>query len=281
MADSRIKTGQRKKVRILLMLAGLLILLSIAAPFLMPNDPNATNAAAMKAPPSREFPLGTDKLGRCVLSRVMAGASTSVFSALGLVFVSFVIGTAAGMLCGYYGGILDTLVMRIADIFLAFPQMVLAIAVAGMLGGGLFHAMLALGLTGWTMYARLARSETMRLCQEEFVFAAQFSGCKDVQILLVHILPNIAGTLLVTAATQIGTSMIGIAGLSFLGVGVTPPQAEWGSMINEARSYLQTAPWAVLAPAGAMLITVMLFNRLGDALRDLMDEGERKKENES
>ena len=150
----------------------------------MPNDPNATNAAAMKAPPSREFPLGTDKLGRCVLSRVMAGASTSVFSALGLVFVSFVIGTAAGMLCGYYGGILDTLVMRIADIFLAFPQMVLAIAVAGMLGGGLFHAPgWPWDLTGWTMYARLARSETMRLCQEEFVLAAQFSGCKDVQIL--------------------------------------------------------------------------------------------------
>lgn len=261
----------KRRALLFLILALLLMAVSLLAPYLAPNDPNATNSAAMRAAPSAQYPFGTDKLGRCVLSRVLMGARTSIFSAVALVVASFLIGTALGVLCGYYGGVLDSLVMRLADILLAVPQMVLAIAVAGVLGGGLLNAMLALGVTSWTLYARLARSRTMALKAEPFLAAAKLSGCSDLRILARHILPNIVGPLVVNAATQLGTTMIGIAGLSFLGLGVVPPNAEWGSMINEARSYIQLAPWAALAPAGATVLTVMIFNYLGDAVRDLAD----------
>lgn len=261
----------KRRALLFLILALLLMAVSLLAPYLAPNDPNATNSDALRAAPSAQYPFGTDKLGRCVLSRVLMGARTSIFSAVALVVASFLIGTALGVLCGYYGGVLDSLVMRLADILLAVPQMVLAIAVAGVLGGGLLNAMLALGVTSWTLYARLARSRTMALKAEPFLAAAKLSGCSDLRILARHILPNIVGPLVVNAATQLGTTMIGIAGLSFLGLGVVPPNAEWGSMINEARSYIQLAPWAALAPAGATVLTVMIFNYLGDAVRDLAD----------
>ena len=268
----------KRRFYLFLILAAALVILSILAPWIAPNDPLATHADAMKAAPCDQFPLGTDKLGRCILSRVLMGAPTSVFSALALVALSFLVGTLLGMVCGYYGGVIDGIVMRVADILLAFPQMVLAIAVAGILGGGLVNAMLALGITSWTLYARLARSAVLRLKKEAFLDAARFSGCGGARILFLHIFPNIVGPLLVSAATQIGTTMIGIAGLSFLGIGVTPPQAEWGSMINEARAYMQQAPWAVLAPAAAVVITIVVFNCLGDAVRDLADV--RRSENE-
>lgn len=261
----------KTRVLLFLILALLLMAVSLLAPYLVPNDPNATNAAAQNAAPGGAYPLGADRYGRCVLSRVLMGARTSIFSAVALVAVSFVVGTALGVLCGYYGGVLDNLIMRLADILLSVPQMVLAIAVAGVLGGGLLNAMLALGVTSWTLYARLARSHTMALKGAPFIAAAKLGGCGDLRILARHILPNILGPLVVNAATQLGTMMIGIAGLSFLGLGVVPPNAEWGSMINEARSYIQLAPWAVLAPAGATVLTVMIFNYLGDAIRDLAD----------
>ena len=262
----------RRRVIVMLALAGLLCLFALVAPYLTPNDPNMPNAAYMNASPCKEFPLGADRYGRCVLSRVMIGARTSIFSAVVLVFVSFVIGSLLGMLCGWYGGVLDTLIMRLADIFLAFPQMVLAIAVAGVLGGSLLNAMIALGITGWTLYARLARTHTMALKHEPFILA----GSSGLQIMLRHILPNMIGPLTVNAATQIGTNMIGIAGLSFLGLGVVPPKAEWGSMISESRAYLQLAPWSVFVPAVAVIVTVMVFNYLGDAVRDYYDVSEAK-----
>ena len=268
---ARAARALKTRVLVLLILALLLMAVSLLAPYLAPNDPNATNSAAIHAAPSAQYPFGTDKLGRCVFSRVLMGARTSIFSAVALVALSFAAGSALGVLCGYYGGVLDALVMRLADLMLAFPQMVLAIAEAGVLGGGLLGAMLALGITSWTLYARLARSHTMALKAEPFIAAAKLSGCGDARILLRHILPNIVGPLVVNAATQLGTTMIGLAGLSFLGLGVVPPNAEWGSMISEARSYIQLAPWAVLAPAGATVLTVMIFNDLGDAVRDLAD----------
>ncbi len=266
----------RRRMLILLGLAGLLCVFALVAPFLTPNDPNLPNAAYMNASPCKEFPLGADRYGRCVLSRVMIGARTSIFSAVALVFISFVAGSLLGMLCGWYGGVIDTVIMRIADIFLAFPQMVLAIAVAGVLGGSLLNAMIALGITGWTIYARLARTHTMMLKNEPFILAAKMNGSSGLQIMARHILPNMIGPLTVNAATQIGTTMIGIAGLSFLGLGVVPPKAEWGSMINEARAYIQLAPWSVFVPAVAVIITVMVFNYLGDAVRDYSDVSEAK-----
>ena len=271
--NARHDKRSRNRIRLLIFLglAGLLTLLSIFAPLLAPNDPNATSALHMNEAPSRTFPFGTDRYGRCICSRVLMGARTSIFSAVALVAATFVFGSVLGMLAGWFGGAADALVMRLADVLLAFPQMVLAIAVAGILGGGLFNAMLAMGVTGWTLYARLARAQVLALKEEAYVSAARLTGQGALSILLKTLLPNMLGPLVVNASTQIGTMMIGIAGLSFLGIGVTEPQAEWGSMISGARAYLQLAPWAVLAPAGATILTVMVFNYLGDCVRDVLD----------
>ncbi len=265
------RRGARQRLTVFLILAGLLVIFSILAPLLTPNDPNATSALDMNAPPSAKFPLGTDRYGRCVLSRVMMGARTSIFSAVGLVAITFLVGTLLGMAAGWFGGAVDTVVMRLADILLAFPQMVLAIAVAGILGGGMGNAMLAMGITGWTLYARLARAQVLALKEEPYVSAARLSGCGALSILFRTLLPNMLGPMVVNASIQIGTMMVGIAGLSFLGIGVMEPQAEWGSMINGSRAYIQLAPWAVLSPAAATIITVMVFNYLGDCVRDVMD----------
>lgn len=258
------------RLRIFLALAGLLVIISLIAPLIVPNNPNATSALHMNEAPGAQFPLGTDRYGRCICSRVLAGARTSIFSAAVLVAVTFIFGTALGMLAGYFGGAIDAALMRLVDVLLAFPQMVLAIAVAGILGGGMFNAMLAMGITSWTLYARLARAQVLALKAEPFVSAARLSGCGTLSILLKTLLPNMLGPLIVNAATQLSSMMIGIAGLSFLGIGVTEPRAEWGSMINASRAYIQLAPWAVLAPAGATIITVMIFNYLGDCIRDYL-----------
>ena len=225
----------------------------------------------MNKAPCAEYPFGTDRYGRCICSRVLMGARTSIFSAVTLVAVTFLVGSMLGMLAGYYGGAVDSVIMRLADVLLAFPQMVLAIAVAGILGGGMFNAMLAMGIAGWTGYARLARAKVLSLKEEAYVSAARLSGCSDGSIMFKTLLPNMLGPLAVNASTQIGSMMIGIAGLSFLGIGVQEPQAEWGSMISASRAYIQLAPWAVLAPAAATILTVMIFNYLGDCVRDVLD----------
>ncbi|WP_278184246.1 ABC transporter permease [Alkaliphilus metalliredigens] len=199
------------------------------------------------------------------------GAKTSICATLILVFITFIFGTFVGLLCGYYGGLIDSIFMRLIDILLSVPQMVLAIAVAGALGGGMINAMIALGFTSWTLYARLAKSQTISAKQEDYVHAARLGGNSGTRIMLVHILPNIAGPLLVNATIQIGTLLIGFAGLSFLGLGVQVPQAEWGSMISESRAYVQLAPWTVLAPGSAIVLTALLFNYLGDTARDLLE----------
>jgi len=263
--------GARRRLICFLALSALLMLFALLAPFLTPNDPNMTDAQNMNTAPCQRFPFGTDRYGRCVCSRVMVGARVSIFSAVALVLITFAAGTVLGMLAGWFGGFLDSLIVYLSNVMLAFPQMVLAIAVAGLLGGGMGNAMLALGVTGWTLYARLARSQTLALKNEPYVCAARLSGCGTAVILFRTLLPSMLGPLVVSAATQLGTMMIGIAGLSFLGIGVTEPHAEWGSMISASRAYLQLAPWAVLAPAAATVLAVMVFNLFGDALRDALD----------
>ena len=262
---------RKRKLVFFLTLAVLFILLGIVAPYITPNDPNLTNSAHMNEGPSRLFPFGTDQYGRCVLSRVMAGARTSIISAVLLVAITFAAGSFLGMLAGYCGGWIDAFIMRLADIFLAFPQMVLAIAVAGVLGGGMLNAMIAIGISEWTLYARLARTQVMSIKNEAYISAARLSGIRGLPLLVKYFLPNMLGPLLVQAAAQIGTTLMGIAGLSFLGIGVTEPQAEWGSMINEGRAYIQLNPWPVLAPAAAIILTVIVFNLLGDSARECLD----------
>ncbi|MDD3217661.1 MAG: ABC transporter permease [Lachnospiraceae bacterium] len=261
----------KKRLIVFGILAAILILFSLVAENFAPNDPYETDVTIARLAPGGDYPLGTDSLGRCVLSRVLAGARTSIFSALALVAITFVFGTVVGIVCGYFGGIVDSVVMRFVDILLAFPSMILAIAVAGILGGGLFNAMLALGLTAWTVYARLARSHVMAIKEEDFIKAARINGNSKVRIMARHLLPNVIGPLVVNATVQIGSTMMGIAGLSFLGLGVQVPAAEWGSMISEARNYFQLAPWCIWGPGVAIIATIMIFNCLGDAVRDVLD----------
>ena len=256
---------------ILLIIAVILIIISLLAPYIVPNDPYSNNPNAIRMAPSLQYPFGTDNLGRCVFSRVIMGSKTSIGATLFLISITFLFGTVLGMLCGYYEGILDTIVMRLIDIFLSVPQMVLAIAVAGTLGGSMINAIFALGFTNWIVYARLAKSQTLSLKKEEYIYAAQLGGNSDFRIMIFHIFPNIAGVLFVNATIQISGILIGFAGLSFLGLGVQIPQAEWGSMINEARAYIQLAPWAVIAPGGSVIFTAMFFNYLGDTARDLLE----------
>lgn len=264
----------KRRCLILLLLACALMLVSILSPYLVPNDPNKTNVIMAKHAPCEEYPLGTDQLGRCVLSRVLIGSRTSIFASLLLVAIMFAFGSAVGVLCGYYGGVLDAVLMRIADCFLALPQMVLAIAVAGILGGGLLNAMIALGVFGWTSYARLARSRVLALKEEDYIAAAKLANNTEAHILLRYVMPNILGPLLVNASIQIGYTMLSLAGLSFLGLGVQVPKAEWGSMVSDGRSMLQVAPWVSLVPAAAIVITVIVFNLLADSIRDVMDPAE-------
>lgn len=268
------KNKWNRKNKLLFLWLGLSILLLLIALFaeqICPYDPYAQDLLQALKPPGTEHLFGTDRYGRDLFSRVLVGSTTSIYSALFLVAVVTVIGTAVGILSGWYGGILDTVLMRISDLFLAFPGLVAALAIAGILGGGLQNAVLALAAVGWPKFARLSRSLTLAQKDSDYIMAARLAGSRTWKLLLVHILPNIGGSILVTAVLDIGTMMMELAGLSFLGLGVKPPMAEWGSMMNDGRSMLQIAPWMVLAPGAAIFVTVMIFNLLGDALRDAMD----------
>lgn len=258
------------KFIILLILVGILLFTAAFAKHLTPYDPYEQELANALAKPSAQHLFGTDRYGRDMLSRVILGAQTTVFSALALVLIISVTGTILGMIGGYFGGKIDDLIMRISDLFLAFPGMVFAIAVAGVLSGGLKSAVIALACISWTKFARLARSQTLTVKEMPYIAAAKLSGCNGMQILLRHIFPNIAGTMIVTAMLDIGTMIMELAGLSFLGLGATPPMAEWGSMMSNGRSMLQTCPWIVIVPGIAMFVTVAIFNLLGDTVRDMI-----------
>ena len=254
-----------------LVLMGILLLVTIFADRIVPYDPYAQDLSKSMLPPSSEHLMGTDRYGRDMFSRVIVGAQVSIFSTLALVGVISVFGTIVGTLCGYYGGAVDSIVMRISDVCLAFPGLVFALAIAALLGGGVGNAVIALAVISWPKYARVARSQTLALKNVPFVLAARLSGCTSLQMILRHILPNILGPILVTAMLDIGTMMMELAGLSFLGLGAQPPTAEWGNMMSGGRSMLQTYPWLVLSPGLAIFVTVVIFNLLGDTVRDYMD----------
>ena len=268
------KRKLQRRTLILTIIVAILLLISLAAPMLMTHDPYATDPLAMKQAPSAAHFFGTDYLGRDVFSRVLLGARTSIFATLLLVVISFIIGSVIGIICGYYGGWVDNILMRITDILLSLPQLVLAIAVAGIMGGGLRNALIAIGVTSWTSYARLARSHAMRIKQLPYIDSVRMTGCSDIHILWKHVFPNLIGSMLVNATLEIGTTMLSIAGLSFLGLGVVPPEAEWGSMVSEGRANLQLAPWTVFAPALAIMISVMIFNYFGESVCDLANINE-------
>ncbi|MBE8951373.1 MAG: ABC transporter permease [Quinella sp. 3Q1] len=259
-----------KKLAPYLAAAGFLIFVAIFAEHLTPFDPYVQDLEGALTPPNSENLLGTDRYGRDVLSRVIVGSQTTLCASLLLLATISIVGSLIGAICGYKGGKLDVFLMRLSDVFLAFPQMVFAIAAAGALGGGLLNAAAALAIIGWPKYARISRGLVLAIRSMPYLDAAKMAGSSSTKILFIHVLPNIAGPVLVTAALDIGTIIMELAGLSFLGLGAQPPTAEWGAMMNNGRSMLQTAPWVILAPGTAIFITVATFNLLGDKLRDVL-----------
>lgn len=264
-----LKTNRSFAVSSLLVLA--LLALAAAAPVLSPYDPVEATMQNACMEPSAEHIFGTDKLGRDVFSRILYGARYSLSGVLLLVAVIFLVGTSLGIISGYYGGKVDTVIMRISDMMISFPGMILAIAIAGILGGSLVNAVIALTIVSWTKYARLARSMVLKIKKRDFVEAAVVNGGKPTHILWKHIVPNILPLMVITAAADIGAMMMELAGLSFLGFGSQPPAPEWGLMLNEGRQQLQTAPWLMVFPGLAIFLTVVVFNLWGDSLRDVLD----------
>lgn len=265
------KNHIREKLIFFLILAGILIVAAIFSDQLCPYDPYAQDLSSAMQPPGIAHIMGTDTYGRDMFSRVISGARASILSTFLLVAVIAVVGTAAGVICGYFEGKMDTLIMRISDVCLAFPGLVFAMAIAAMLGGGIQNAVIALAVISWPKYARVARSQTLAVKQEPYILAATLAGDSSAQLIIRHILPNILGPILVTAMLDIGTMMMELAGLSFLGLGAQIPTAEWGSMMSSGRSMLQTYPWVVLSPGIAIFISVAVFNLLGDTVRDYLD----------
>lgn len=270
-----VKDRTKRKMIVFGALAAGVILTAVFAPYLVPYDPYEQDLGNALLPPGGAHLLGTDRYGRDMLSRVIMGSQSTIFSALLLIAVITVIGSAVGIFCGCHGGKPDSFLMRLSDIFLAFPGMVFAIAVASVMSGGILNAVAALACISWPKYARIARSQVMSIKSMPFIAATRLSGSGTFQIIFKHIVPNIAGPIVVTAMLDIGTMIMEIAGLSFLGLGATPPTAEWGSMMSNGRSMLQTSPWVILAPGAAIFLSVMIFNLAGDTVRDLLDPRQR------
>ena len=243
-----------------------IVLIGVFAPMIATHDPTEAVLKDALQAPSSEHLFGTDKMGRDVFSRVIYGTRISLSSSLILVAIILVIGSIMGVLAGYFGGIVDTVNMMIS-----FPGMVLAIAVAGILGASINNAIIAIAAVSWTKYARLARSLVLKIRHKDYVYAAILTGSKTPYMLVRYMLPNAIPMLVITAATDIGSMMLELAGLSFLGFGAQPPLAERGLMLNEGRVYMQNAPWCMLAPGIAIFIVVVVFNLLGDSLRDVLD----------
>lgn len=264
------KNHIKKRLFFFLLTTVLLMLAVIFAEKICPYDPNAQIFSTLE-PPSPFHPAGTDRLGRDMLSRILVGLQTSILSTLTLVAIITVAGTVIGVLCGHLGGMADGVMMRVCDVCLAFPGLVFALAIAALLNGGLQNAMIALAVVSWPKYARLARSQTLALENTDYIAAARLAGDTSVQLILRHILPNIAGPILVTATLDMGTMMMELAGLSFLGLGAVPPTAELGNMMSGGRSMLQTYPWVIIGPGIAIFMAVVIFNLLGDTVRDYLD----------
>ena len=253
-------------------LAVLIVLTAIFAPVVTggvsPTD--AVLGDALQAP-SAEHLFGTDKLGRDVFARVIYGSRTSLAASFSVVLIIFTLGTALGILSGYFGGWVDAAIMRVADMMVSFPGMVFAMAIAGILGASVKNAVVAVALVSWTKYARLARSLVLKTRSRDYVAAAVVTGSKTPYLLTRYLVPVVVPMLLITAAADIGGLLGELAGLSFLGFGAKAPTPEWGLMLKEGRQFIQNAPWMTVYPGAAIFVVAAVFNLLGDALRDMLD----------
>jgi peptide/nickel transport system permease protein len=254
-----------------LVILGGLALMALGAPWLSPRDPIRTAARDALQPPGARFVLGSDQFGRDVASRVLHGARVSLTVGLIAVSIAVALGAPLGLVSGYYGGRLDGLIMRVMDVLLAFPGILLALAIVSVLTPGLTNVMIAVGLSAVPTYARLVRASVLSARENLYVEAARALGGRDLGILTRYILPNVVAPLIVTATLGLGTAILSAAALGFLGLGSQPPQPEWGRMLSEGRDYLREAWWIATFPGLGIMLTVLAMNLLGDGLRDVLD----------
>lgn len=247
------------------------IFIAIAGVKVLPYDPYAVNIAEALQPPSLRHPLGTDNLGRDILSRIIAGTVVDAQVSVVVVAFSLTTGGLLGAISGFYGGRSDEIVMRVTDVFLAFPGLILALAIAAALGPSLLHVMEALLVVWWPTYARLSRAEALSVKENQYIEAARASGLRDIAIVFRHVIPNIIAPLMIYATLDIGSVILNASVLSYIGLGAQPPQAEWGRMVFDGQSYLMTQWWLPIFPGVAIMVTVLGFNLLGDGLRDALD----------
>lgn len=253
---------------------GIVFLLATAgvfAPMIAPYDPMQQDIVNRLQPPNSEHLMGTDQLGRDLFSRVLFGARISLKISVLVVAISVLIGTVMGVVSGYAGGWVDEAIMRLVDLLIAYPGFLFALVVVAVLGPSLLNLMIALAVTGWTEYARLIRGEVLSVKEKDFIKAAQVMGASRARVMGRHIVPNVIGPIVVLATLNLGTVVLGTAGLSFLGFGAQPPTPEWGSMLANSRNFLTTAWWLANFPGMAIMLTVVGFNLLGDGLRDVLD----------
>lgn len=249
----------------------LLFLVSLCAPLLAPYDPNAINAWQVLTPPSWTHWFGTDELGRDVLSRVLFGARISLKVGLVAIGIAVLLGSLVGLVAGYYGGWVDTLLMRLVDIMLCFPAFFLILAIITFLEPSIWYIMAVIGLTGWMGVARLVRAETLAIREMDYIMAARCSGASDARIILRHILPNALSPVLVAATLGVAGAILTESALSFLGIGVQPPTPSWGNILTSGKDYIEFAWWLSLFPGLAILLTVLAYNLLGEGIRDALD----------
>ena len=253
----------------------LLCAAAVLAPLLAPRDPNEVDVLRAFASPSRRFPLGTDNLGRDVLSRILFGARLSIGTAVIAGFSIGLVGTVMGLLAGYFGGVVDMVISRVVDVLLAFPLFLLALAITGLIGPGLRNLTIALVAVAWAGYARIVRAAVLTERTRPYVEAARAVGSSELRILRRHVLPNVVAPVLVLTTLDMGVVLLAISGLSFLGLGVKPPTPEWGAMLAEGRPYLDRGPQMTLFPGAVIFLMVLGFNLLGDGLRDALDPHRR------
>lgn len=249
----------------------LLIVVAIFAPFFAPQDPYAQDVLHKFAKPSAAHPLGTDNFGRDILSRIIYGTRVSLSVGVVAEAIAVTIGVIVGVAAGFYGGKVDTVLSRIIEVFASFPFILFAIAVMFILGQGIINVFIAIGVIGWTGHARLIRSQVLQLRSKEYVEAARAAGSSNFRIMLKHMIPNCLSTIIIITTLDIPSDIMLEATLSFLGLGVAPPTASWGEMISTARTFLRQQPMFSIYPGIAIMITVLAFNTLGDALRDALD----------
>lgn len=269
---NRARPGKHNiRLTLMLCIAAFMVLASVFAGFFAPNDPLESHYDAILQAPSSSYPCGTDQLGRCIFSRILYGGRTSLLIAFIVVAIVASVGILIGIVAGFSGGFADNLIMRIVDMLMAFPGTVFVIAVVSVLGTSLQNIIIAMTAIGWTYYARISRSLALSLRKNEYIIQARLGGASFIRITFHYVLPNIIPFFLVIITQDIGDKLLSIAALSLLGLGSQPPTPEWGFMLSEGKKFMQTAPWMLVFPGMAILINVIVYNLLGDMLRDALD----------